>query len=229
MSYDGTAKVLIFSLNGPMMGLIFLHIKVSGLNYLRGCNKFWKSQSNLSANNSKIGVAGATVSPFILVSLESGHLENSQRLAFSRRASHPDSALKSCKRRPTDKGPEKAPKASGCGTKVQTGGLCGLNAWTQHGPSLGLEFLSPSVWMEHRPVGSEAPRGVAIHRPWGRQARRQQTAVPEADARWMRLICIALNAGRCSSRGLVYLFPTGAPLCRSSPAVSGKPSILTPA
>lgn len=40
--------------------------------------------------------------------------------------------------------------------------------------------------------------------------------------RGMRLICIAESAGRCIRRRQVYLFPTEAPLRRSSPAVSGK-------
>lgn len=41
--------------------------------------------------------------PFNLFSLESGYLDNSQQLAFSRRSSHPDSAQKYCRRRPSDK------------------------------------------------------------------------------------------------------------------------------
>lgn len=40
--------------------------------------------------------------------------------------------------------------------------------------------------------------------------------------RGMQLICIAEGAGRCIRRRQVYLFPTEAPLHRSSPAVSGK-------
>lgn len=134
------------------MELMFLHIRVSALNCLPGCiqsfapgvpvsmvaqgrecriHLFIKTPSysgnvNLifQRNNSKLRVALAAVSPFILVSLESGYLDNSQQLAFSRRGSHPDSAQKYCRRRPSDKVPEKAPNASSCGTTIQTGGLC---------------------------------------------------------------------------------------------------------
>lgn len=60
---------------------------------------------------------------FILLSLESGHLDNSQQLAFSRRGSHHDSAQKYCRRRPSDKVLQKSTRE----TKTQTGGLCCCN------------------------------------------------------------------------------------------------------
>lgn len=71
------------------------------------------------------------------------------------------------------------------------------------GPTGGAAKLHLSVWLVGDPV-----RNVGA-------------VILEADVLWMRLICIAVSAGRCISRRQVYLFPMEAPLCSSSPAVSG--------
>lgn len=265
-SFHETTKVLIFSLNGvindgtdvPAHKTFSLKLpprlysavptRWPGLNYRPRTwaqdSSFYKTRSvsgnvNLifrrTIQRSACGSRGFP--PFILVSLESGYLDTSQQLAFSRRGSRPDSAQKSCRRRPSDEGPEKAANASSSETLMETGGLgCTPRLDT---PRLGGWLLLAGIGggggplitapdrLERKPVPHPqtlALRGYETGPPGG-----APTGIPEADARWMRRVCVAVSAGwRISGRRL-YLFPAEAPRRRSSPPVSGKPSIPTPA
>lgn len=99
-------------------------------------------------------VAGNHSLSFILVSLESGYSDNSQQLAFSRRASHHDSAQKYCRRRPSGKASE---KAYGTKTEMPFNGRGGSEVWhpkqrRETAPPGKAPTLHPSVWLMGDPV-----------------------------------------------------------------------------
>lgn len=185
-SFDSTAKVLIFSLNGtikdgtdvPAHKSFNLYIIFSCSHPAARSQLYPKDSSAKFHLVSKLKnvifrrnvwlLQGTTVPSFILVSLELGYLDNSQQLVFSRRGFHHDSAQRYCRRRPPGKACEKAHEIK---MEMPCNGRGGSEVWhpkrrrgpvtrVWDGPSWKSSYASP-VWLMGDPVrnGGSNSRG----------------------------------------------------------------------